>query len=159
MGYSRTNPVGAVGDPCMKSDYDTLFDNIEAIRSIGALEISLGGDYSTAVNADDAGPPGSNILGYVIAQVDGTKLTASHLECFFEAFCWNDNATHETHVELWNVTDSAVEDTIDLQDTTPTRRRTSAITLPASNKEYKALYYVDNNATSIYVAAAKLIFL
>jgi hypothetical protein len=158
MGYSRTNPVGAVGDPTMKSDYDTLFDNADALRSLGALEVHLGGDYSASQNTDTS-TPGSNILGYVIVQIDGTEITSSHLECFFEAMCWNTNATDETHVELYNITDAQVEATIDLQDTTPTRRRSSAISIPAGNKEYKALYYVDNTGTGIFVAAAKMIFL
>jgi hypothetical protein len=157
MSYSRTND-SVIGHATKKSVYDTVFNNIEAIRSLGALEVSLGGDYAVAVNSDTA-TPGANIPGYVIAQIDGGLLTASHLECFFEAFCWNGDADNETHVELWNVTDEQVEATIDLQDVTPTRRRSSAVTLPAATKEYKALYYVDHSDTSIYVAVAKLIFL
>ena len=153
--YSRTNPV-SVGDPTRKSDYDRLFDNIEAIRTVG-LEYDLGGNDVAHFNDTSA----VYIADYAIIQIDGTNLTASHLEVYFEATFRGDDASNEVSVELYNITDAGVvaNSQVDLTASTFDRQRSAALSLPASAKEYAARCFTTNANTEVIVASAKIIIL
>lgn len=153
MAFSRTNPV-SVGDPTRKSDYDRVFDNIEAIRTAG-LEYDLGGN-DVAYFSDEAA---IYIADYAIVEIDGTNLTASHLEVYFEATFRGDDANNEVSVELYNITDTGVvaNSQVDLTSATFDRQRSVALSLPASAKEYAARCFTTAAATEVIVASAKII--
>lgn len=153
--YSQTNPV-SVGDPTRKSDYDRVFDNIEAIRTVG-LEYHLGGN--DVAHFDNTAP--IFIADYAIVQIDGTNLTASHLDVYFEATFRGDDAGNEVSVELYNITDAGVvaSSQVDLTATTFDRQRSVALSLPASAKEYAARCFTTAAATKVIVASAKIIIL
>lgn len=153
--YSQTNPV-SVGDPTRKSDYDRVFDNIEAIRTAG-LEYHLGGDDVVHFNDTAA----VYIAHYAIVQIDGTNLTASHLEVYFEATFRGDDGNNQVSVELYNITDAGVvaSSQVNLTSATFDRQRSSALSIPASAKEYAARCFTAAAATEAIVASAKIIIL
>lgn len=156
--YSQTNPV-SVGDPTRKSDYDRVFDNIEAIRTVG-LEYHLGGD-DVAHFSDQGSGNAVYIAHYAIVQIDGTNLTASHLEVYFEATLRGDDGNNQVSVELYNVTDAGVvaNSQVNLTSASFDRQRSVALSLPASAKEYAARCFTAASATEVIVASAKIIIL
>jgi len=155
MAYSRTNPV-SVGDPTRKSDHDRTFDNVEAIRTLG-LEYHLGGSDVAHFNDTSA----VDIADPSIVQIDGTNLTASHLEAYFEATFRGANGSNQVSVELYNITDTATvaSSQVNLTSASFDRVRSAALSLPASAKEYKARCFTSNSATEVVVASAKIIIL
>ena len=158
MSFSRVNPV-SVGDPTRKSDYDRVFDNIEAIRTVG-LEYDLGGNDVAHFN--DVGSGNAvYIADYAIVQIDGTNLTASHLEVYFEATLRGDDASNQVSVELYNITDAGAvaSSQVNLTASTFDRQRSAALSLPASAKEYAARCFTANANTEVIVASAKIIIL
>lgn len=155
MVFSRTNPV-SVGDPTRKTDYDRVFNNIEAIRTVG-LEYDLGGDDVPHFN--NTSP--LYIANYAIVQIDGSELTASHLEAYFEATFRGFDASNQVSVELYNVTDAAIvaNSQVDLTLASFDRQRSVALSLPAALKEYAARCFTSNASTEVIVASSKIIVL
>jgi hypothetical protein len=153
MAFSRTNPV-SVGDPTRKSDYDRLFDNIEAIRTAG-LEYDLGGNDVAHFNDTSA----VYIADYAIVEVDGSNLTASHLEAYFEATFRGANNSNMVSVELYNITDAGIvaNSQVNLTAQVFDRKRSIALSLPAAAKEYAARCKTASAATEVIVASAKII--
>lgn len=153
FSYNRTNPV-SVGDPTRKSDYDRHHDNIEALRTVG-LEYHLGGADDEQVENTSA----IYIPHYAIIQIDGTNLTSSHLEVYFEATLRGDDGNNQVSVELYNITDAAIvaNSQVNLTSATFDRQRSVALSLPASNKEYAARCFTANAATRVIVSSAKVI--
>ena len=153
MAYTRTNPV-SVGGATKKDDYDKVFNNIEAIRTLG-LEYALGGADDEQIEDTAA----IYIAHYAIVEIDGSKLTAGQLAVYFEATLRGDDGNNQVSAELYNITDAGVvaNSQVNLTSATFDRQRSVALSLPASAKEYAARCFTANAATKVIVASAKII--
>lgn len=127
-----------------------------ALLSVG-LEYHLGGDDER--QSEDTSPV--YIPHYAIVEIDGSKLTAGQLEVFFEATLRRNNDTNNNQVsaELYNISDAGVvaSSQVNLSSTTFDRQRSTALSLPASAKEFAARCFTANAETRVIIASAKII--
>jgi hypothetical protein len=129
--------------------------DISALARTVGHEYHLGGDDEAYIENTSA----VDIANLAIIEVDGSKLANSNV--YFEATLRGENASNQVSAELYDITNTAIIASSQVNRTSDTfdRERSAALTLPAAATEFKARCFTANAATRVIVSSAKLIVL